>query len=145
MPRGWTVSCTGADVPALLNISIAAIIHHARLAVAGLITTGVNWALVWTLLALLGMGGLVGVAVAFILSNGVNFFLQRFCYRVHALSCANARTSRQAAAYAALMGVFFALFAGPAHMGLFLNQALTTILLSLVGYFGAKYIFVLVR
>lgn len=113
---------------------------------AGFITTGVNWALVWALLAFVGVGGLVAVAVAFVLSNGVNFALQKFwAYQSHRAH------GRQAAAYVALMGLSFglneglyALFAG-AHMNLFFIQASTTVILSLIGYMGSKYIFRLVR
>jgi len=125
------------------------IVHHARLTAAGLIATGVNWATVWALLALLGVGGLIGVGVAFVLSNGVNFLLQKFwAYQAHC----SAAHGKQVAAYIALTGIsfglnegLFALFSNAAHMNLFITQTLMTIILSLVGYFGTKYIFVFVR
>jgi putative flippase GtrA len=137
-------------LPLLLSfITWQTIAHHARLAAAGLITTGVNWAAVWALLAIMGVGGLIGVAIAFVLSNGVNFLLQKFwAYQAHC----SAAHGRQLAAYMALMGLsfalnegLFALFSSGAHLSLFFTQTLTTIILSLVGYFGSKYIFVFVR
>lgn len=128
-------------------VSIPVILHQLRFAAAGLIATGVNWAALWTLLVLAGLGGLAAVAVAFFLSTGVNFILQKFwTFRAHR----SRAHGRQLGAYFAMAGVSFgfneglyALFAGPAHLNYVITQALITVVLGLVGYVSTKYIFTL--
>jgi len=125
----------------LSTISVSWILHQLRFGAAGLVAIGVNYASLWALLALLGLGGLVAVCVAFVLSASVNFVLQKF-WTFKVGGC----IKRQLGAYCGMTAAMFVLngvlFVALAPLwGTAAAEVVCTVAVNLAGYLLTTIIF----
>jgi putative flippase GtrA len=114
-------------------------------AIAGLIATGVNYGALYLFLGVIGVATVIAVSIAFALSTGTNFFLQKFwTFGEKSLH----RLPKQLLLFAAasLLGLMvndavFLMFHDVARVGSVLAEIPTTAAVSAVGFFASRFIF----
>ncbi|MGH7141765.1 MAG: GtrA family protein [Minisyncoccia bacterium] len=131
------------SVPTLVALLITRLAHFVRFSLSGLIATGVNYGLLSIFIGVLG--GISAATLAFALSTGVNFLLQKFwAYREPSREQMRRQLVLYALAGLLMLGIndstFWAL-ADIVKLNYVIAQLVATALVAVVGLEATRRIF----